>query len=558
MTRQDAASKTRWDGFVPLLMAGMLLVSCALTSAQKPFWFDEILTYYFVTDPSLEHMLAAQGDLINASPPLYFLLARLWTQQFGTTELAFRLLSCAGCITGCCAIWWALRRTYGSAPAAVASLVVLMSSRQLLFNNAEARFYGVLFAELGLAVVLYARLCRQTRAGIGTLLANAAVHAALVTTHYFGLFYSGIFLVANLIFYRKNPRKLIPPAASIAFGWLFFLPCLPAFFAHRQLGDEYGWLAPPSVMDFVNVFTTNSDLLGFFALTVVGLEILRERYTGAATDGCHEPGSLPEDDGGLRALLVLALCLASLPGGIWVYSHFSTPVFLERYLWPAVVTAWCLVMSHMTWRILTGYEFSSRKAGNGRRARLMPCVPRTVFGLLCLVSLIVPLQTHLHAPAALREFLERFSAVPTALPTGLPVVFDDPLTFLECKFYHDRDNRYVVVLDSESALSPQQRRIKANLFAIASALQRQYSINALPVREFVDTHPSFAFVPTDRVLFDKWVKSRAEFAWVGRKSGRQHFYVVSRQTNAPPGADRTESLTQSGALEPPRPVFFHR
>src|SRR5687768_14912517 len=46
-------------------------------------WIDEVLAFNLITDPSLLHMLFALGDQADGGAPLYYLLARLWTQVFG-------------------------------------------------------------------------------------------------------------------------------------------------------------------------------------------------------------------------------------------------------------------------------------------------------------------------------------------------------------------------------------------------------------------------------------------------------------------------------------------
>jgi hypothetical protein len=270
-------------------------------------------------------------------------------------------------------------------------------------------------------------------------------------------------------------------------------------------------------------------MLGFIALTFAGLAILVQQHAKWANNQNHEDCGTDTADPGIPALLILAICLATLPAGIWVYSYLAGPVFLDRYLWPVVVIAWCIVVADGTRRILGDCRSSSDTTTGRRSHRVGGGVPKFVLGLLGIFCLIVPLQTQFHAPAALRDFLQRFSDLPPAFPHGLPVVFEDPLKFVECKFYHDRDNRYFVLLDKDWALNAAKETFRPNLFAIGSALQRQYSVNALPATEFLAQHDRFVFVPTHGELFDKWIRFNGEYSWTRTNRGRWHFYVVSRR-----------------------------
>src|SRR5262245_13657123 len=96
---------------------------CVMSAFFLPFWFDELLTHYVVNDHSFSHMLAATGDLVNASPPLYFIVTWPLAQVFGATELPLRVYSSLGISAALLVTWSLLRRLYGAWPAAVAVAV---------------------------------------------------------------------------------------------------------------------------------------------------------------------------------------------------------------------------------------------------------------------------------------------------------------------------------------------------------------------------------------------------------------------------------------------------
>ena len=43
----------------PFLAVVTLTATCVMSAFYVPFWFDELLSYYLLSDPSLGHMLSA-------------------------------------------------------------------------------------------------------------------------------------------------------------------------------------------------------------------------------------------------------------------------------------------------------------------------------------------------------------------------------------------------------------------------------------------------------------------------------------------------------------------
>src|SRR5690349_15334622 len=76
-----------------LLLSAVLTVAAILISPKKPFWIDELFSYYFLSAESFETLLGAFHDKLNNSPFAYFGLGWLWGKAFGVTELSLRLLS---------------------------------------------------------------------------------------------------------------------------------------------------------------------------------------------------------------------------------------------------------------------------------------------------------------------------------------------------------------------------------------------------------------------------------------------------------------------------------
>jgi uncharacterized membrane protein len=97
-----------------LVCAAAAALRFATLDAQS-LWYDESVTAQLMS-PRLGGMLHALPDS-ESTPPLYYVLAWLWTQLFGTGEAGLRSLS-ALLGTATVPVVWALGRRLGGDPAA--------------------------------------------------------------------------------------------------------------------------------------------------------------------------------------------------------------------------------------------------------------------------------------------------------------------------------------------------------------------------------------------------------------------------------------------------------
>jgi mannosyltransferase len=93
------------------------------TLGWQSFWLDEANTVYVVAPASLGEMFerAVQQE---TTPPLYYLLAWLWSQVFGTGEWGLRSLSALLGLAAVPVTFAAARHMIGTRPAFVAAALV--------------------------------------------------------------------------------------------------------------------------------------------------------------------------------------------------------------------------------------------------------------------------------------------------------------------------------------------------------------------------------------------------------------------------------------------------
>lgn len=450
-----------------------------MLSGKRLLWADELFTWY-PASASFRTMLASTTDTINSAPPLYFIVAWSWSALFGSSALALRLLSAVALAAAILLMFAVLRRTYGVLAAAVAlALALTFSDPNLLYQSAAARFHTLLIAETALAILLYQRMM-QGRPSTALLVANTAVHASMVMTHYFGPLYSGAILGGVLLTGLVRHSHPLRASLSIAVGWLAFLPWIPVFRHHQQMGRPSFWLAVPDLGTLRNSYTHyfNEDFrllaqglgLSAFAGVVLALAYRRSGRRLLAWLGRIREREQP--------LLLLVPGFGLIPLVVYFVStrRGGIPIFSEIYMLSGAL-AWAIVCAHVSHRAL---QFGPLLASHRIRQVLAGLQALAViasfgwggWGLLRDARAIAT-----EDPPA---------DVPARDPHGEPVVIEHIHEFMKLNFYSAHAPRYLFVVDpavgiEEGGGGPLNHQIMA-------ALKRQFPEHfkgVVPTGEFL-------------------------------------------------------------------------
>lgn len=166
---------------------------------MQSFWLDEAVTVSLMR-LDLADMLAAIPDS-ESTPPLYYVLAWLWTRLFGTGEVGLRSLSAlAGVLTVPAA--YAAGHALLSRRAGLPAAALVAVNPFLVWYGQEARAYALLVL-LGTVALWAAARGRPALWAAASLLALA--------THYFALF-----AVAPLALWMLRRRAMSPLRARVA------------------------------------------------------------------------------------------------------------------------------------------------------------------------------------------------------------------------------------------------------------------------------------------------------------------------------------------------------
>lgn len=308
-----------------IAVAALTVAGAALrfsTLATQSYWSDEA-----VTAGLLQHGF---GDMLRAipdsesTPPLYYVLAWLWSQVFGLGEAGLRSFSAlAGTLTIPVAAWLGTRAVSARAGVMCAALVAV--NPLLWWYSQEARSYALVTLLAAAATAAFASVVRGRRG----LWWWAVLCVLALGTHYFAMFVVGPQVLWIAWTRRRQMRALAAPLA-VAVAGAALLPLLLSqasnhgadFIQASSLGKRMAQVPK----QFLIGFDAPAELLltagaGLLALLGAGLLVVR---------------ASPEDRRAIRPVVLIAGAAAVVPA---VLAIAGVDYLIARNLLPALVPA---------------------------------------------------------------------------------------------------------------------------------------------------------------------------------------------------------------------------
>lgn len=213
-------------------MAGAALRFAGLE--LQSYWFDETATTRLLSR-NLDGLLEGVANSESA-PPLYYIVAWLWSEAFGTAEFALRSLSAlAGTATIPVAYAAAARLKSKRAGLYTAALTAL--SPLLIWYSQEARAYALLVLLSALSFYFFSRCLEDQR---GRPLALWAMTSSLaLATHYFALFLVAAEVIWLLII-NKGRGKVLAATLPVAIVGVALIPLLDYQRTHGGASFAHG------------------------------------------------------------------------------------------------------------------------------------------------------------------------------------------------------------------------------------------------------------------------------------------------------------------------------
>jgi hypothetical protein len=323
---------------------------------------DEIFTWKEVSDRSLWHLYSAIQHGADGGQPLFYTTVWLWAKAFGSSFLSLRLYSSAAMCAALVVLWITIRRSYGVWATAFGVLTIWGTSGLLLEQNSEARFYGLYMLTVAITLDVYSRLVAH-RAPTRLLLVSAFLsQAALVLTHVLGLIYSGLILLALILFDARKAR--FRPKVYVCFGagWLALFLWLPAILASMAAGKPHGWIPLPKLGTVLSsyFFELCLEWLAWLQRDAGDLVVKLARW---ATEGLilvpvgivlwvvirRSLNGRRPDSRWDNPLLPAAFALLAMPILLYLLSHLVTPVFVPRYALPSGIGMAIVLSAFADW-----------------------------------------------------------------------------------------------------------------------------------------------------------------------------------------------------------------
>ena len=302
-----------------------VLGAAALEAASRPFWFDELATYYISGAPAAAEIFDALRGAADAQPPVLFFVTRWIRALFGDSELALRLQAVAGFGLLLWCLWKLVSRR---APAVYGLAAMLFASLTWGLRYAhEARPYALVMAFSALALLLWSLAADGRERRTGLLLGLAATLALLLSSHYYAALVLVPLGIGELV--RSVRRRsidwavwaaLVLPASVLA----LYLPFIQAvrsayeknFFSQAEIMDTWG---------FYFVLLQPAFFPSIAALAVAAF-VGWKLDPAPAGDNPAERGSLYEPH-----LMFAILALALLPIAYVGLAMATTGAFVYRY-----------------------------------------------------------------------------------------------------------------------------------------------------------------------------------------------------------------------------------
>ena len=534
-TNSEGVAPQRMTAGEILLLYGALislLSSCILWSPYKQVWMDEIFTWKEVSDPSLWHLYYAIQHGADGGQPLFYTTAWLWAKAFGTGVLTLRLYSSIAVCMALLITWRTIRRFYGVWSTAFGVLVFWGTSGDLLDQNVEARFYGLYILAVAVTVGLYVRLLERPVPSRSLLILAFFSQVALVFSHVLGIIYSGLILLALVLFDGAKGRLRFKLYLVYAAGWLVLLFWVPAIRSSMAVGKPHGWIGMPTITDLrtsylfadslqwlrfymrqsreagFQIVSRTAEIVIYVPLGVVFvLGIRRIRKSGWRV--------IADPKG---ALQLLAFILLSMPVVLFVLSHVVTPVLAPRYLLPSGIGL-AIVLAASAQAL-----GADRKVGSRRPARL-------AWTAIVLFLVISPVLTVL-AVKPLNQSLAYLDVqrLEQTVPADVPVVAGWQEDFAKFMRLAHNPARFFFLLDWPTALQGPRTFVVDYHLMQAYRANGYYSNNIQDNRDFLCSHPDFVVLdaPNANTLdgannhspemnkpnwFDNNVRTKPEFGW---------------------------------------------
>lgn len=485
LTLLDTLVQKYFFVIVGLMMAAAFVISLTIGITQS-VWFDE---NYSITlaEQSVAELIRLTS--VDAHPPLYYLVLKLWTSLFGFSEIALRSLS-ATLLAGSIGAAAFLIRKLFSVRIALLALPVLTFAPFLLRFGFEIRMYALVML-IGVLATWVLVKAYQTRSWKWW-----GLYAVLVALGMYSLYMAATIWLAHLVWLLVQTIRARQPilkqqwVVAYAGAVLLYLPWLPSLLyqvTHSALPGIGSRLDANQLLTLTGItfnYGAQNDINAFITIPLVALISLLVVLVF---------GVWSKVSGDQKKWLLLLVCLAFVP--ILFYALATLPplraFFMERYLVHTAIFIYILIAVI----IGLGWRYGQKKLAAIAYVLLMGLLIGGVFNLAHKGNYNFQ-RTQNPQGMAVREGVGYCDDETT-------IVADDPLMYIDTNYYFDGcDLRFFAknTVPFGGGYAP----VHASPARVESS--ESVSSNRL-FHVYVDDNPQFApdnrYVVIQRTLYDK-------------------------------------------------------
>lgn len=449
-----------WRWLLAVIVLVLLSVTLLLDS-HRPFWNDELFTYYISRQPGLAGVWSALSTGAEQLPIFYFFLIRLFTSSTHAGPVAFRLPETLGFLVMClCAFFFVRKRT----PPVYAFVALLLPAVTDAYNFAyEARPYGLVMGFSGLAVLCWQHATQHTNRLLA-LVGLTCFLACATNSHYYAVLLLFPFGLAELVRYLQTRRLDLPLYAALLLSLSPLIFALPLIRGASRFSSHF-WAKPgwTSLISFYENVFMPAGLALLLIILISGAYLFNR--PSVAREVVSRPRLIVSE-------VALALGFALLPVVIIVLAKFVTGAFTSRYaiysvLGIAILLAWSVAQ-------IGGYR---------------PALGLALSGALLACWLVLAVRQDGRFRSSAQEQATTFRFL-RSHEGQLPIVITSPHVFFVQSYWADRGRQNSPYYLADVPLALQYSNtdtVERGLLA----LKNYAPLHVEDYRTFVAAHPQF-------------------------------------------------------------------
>lgn len=499
------------------LLAGFLLSAIGV-AAHKLFWYDELITVFTASLPTVADLLRFYSTGLDTTSPVASLVARAGMHLPLPPELAVRIPFMLAFLCIGLGLYGFIRRRY-SAGYALAALAFPLVFSTLGYFMTEARAYALMLGAISLAMYFW-QTAAEGKARPWSVLGLWLALAFAAAAHLFAVFLFVPFAAAQFAQDRARKRPDWPVWLALLLFPSGFLP----FLRGTQRASRYYRTAFHAKPSLSSMRIPYRDIYVSYAWVTVSILLLLAiwwMYQESKDPDASQPRE-PQSQGLTQPEWVFAAVLTLLPIYVVIFS-MKLGVFREQYTMSFYIGFIVLVVAGFA-------EVLRRRAGAGALALLVVLVPVAAANAKSALGGVKALShlSRVHAADAAQAMDLHW--LQTADATSLPMALDFN-SYISLDYYGTPELRQrIYALTDEAEYGYPKYHLAVSDQQNFKLFSRMLPVRFSEIDDFLAQHPHFLV----RTSFD-------EHEWLPD-------YLLRRQQTTGNLSVRVLSNDESGTL----------